>query len=229
VVDLPLIAEHACDGALAVLLGPDSDLGRLIARQRGDLATAQWRLWQSQIPQLWCEVVNHRGADPVGRSAAFAGRMLRWAHDQHAQVVLTNAVRYARREDAPVADVLDATRRLVPLDVRHIDRRTGEGYLKSGQQMREVAHEVARLSGVGTESATARQLLVDTEQLADECILDPIDDLGLGSIHFPELEVVDERAVASGTPSDVVLRHRCDAGWSKRGIPDRGARAREAR
>jgi error-prone DNA polymerase len=229
VVDLPLIAEHASDGALAVLLGPDSDLGRLIARRRSDLATAQWRLWQSHIPQLWCEVVNHRGADPLGRSAAFAGRMLRWAHDQHAQVVLSNAVRYARREDAPVADVLDATRRLVPLDVRHIDRRTGEGYLKSGEQMREVAYEVARLSGVGTESATARQLLASTEQLADECILDPIDDLGLGSIHFPELEVVDEGAAISGTAPEIVLRRRCEAQWSHRGMPERGASAREAR
>ena len=139
VVDLPLIAEYAADGALVVLLGPDSDVGRLLARQRPDLATDRWRLWQSQIPQLWCEVVNHRGADPAGRSAAFAGRMLRWAHEQRARALLTNTVRYARREDAPVADVLDAARRLVPLDIRHIDRRTGEGYLKSSTQMAEVA------------------------------------------------------------------------------------------
>ena len=229
VVDLPLLAEYAADGALVVLLGPDSDVGRLLARQRPDLATDRWRLWQSQIPQLWCEVVNHRGADPAGRSAAFAGRMLRWAHEQRARALLTNTVRYARREDAPVADVLDAARRLVPLDIRHIDRRTGEGYLKSSTQMAEVASEVARLSGVGTERATSRQLLEATERLAHECVLDPIDHLGLGSVHFPELEVVDQQAVASGTPSDVVLRRRCETGWSRCGLPERGEKSREAR
>ncbi|HEX5016425.1 MAG TPA: DNA polymerase III subunit alpha [Actinomycetes bacterium] len=229
VIDLPLLAEHAADGALVVLLGPDSDLGRLLARQRLDLATATWRMWREQIPELWCEVVNHRGADPAGRSAAFAGRMLRWAHEQQAPVLLTNAVRYARREDAPVADVLDAARRLVPLDVRHIDRRTGEGYLKSSAQMAEVAAEVARLSGIGTERATSRWLLASTAHLAEQCVLDPIADLGLGSVHFPELEVVDPAAVASGTPSDIVLRRRCEGAWASRGLPSGGAAAREAR
>ena len=228
VVDLPLIAEHAADGALVVLLGPDSDLGRLLVRQRGDLAADRWRLWRSQVPELWCEVVNLRGADPAARSAAFAARTLRWAHEQHADVVVTNAVRYARREDAPVADVLDATRRLVPLDLRHIDRRTGEGYLKSTRQMAETTAEVARLSGVGTEHDTTRQLLAATERLAEQCVLDPIADLGLGSVHFPELEVVDPQAVASGTPADVVLRRRCEAGWSRRGLPTTGRESREA-
>jgi error-prone DNA polymerase len=229
VVDLPLLAEHASDGSLVVLLGPDSDLGRLLVRQRGDLAAARWRLWRSQVPELWCEVVNHRGADPIGRSAAFAGRMLRWAHENQVDAVVTNAVRYARREDAPVADVLDATRRLVPLDVRHIDRRTGEGYLKSTAQMVEVTSELARLSGVGTEQATTRRLLDATQRLADDCVLDPVADLGLGSVHFPELEVVDPQAAASGTPADVVLRRRCDAGWNRRDLPTRGRGSREAK
>ena len=229
VVDVPLIAEHAAEGGLVVLLGPDSDVGRLLARRRHDLASARWQLWRKHVPDLWCEVVNHRGADPHGRSAAFAGRMLGWAGDEQARTILTNAVRYARREDAPVADVLDAARRLVPLDIRHIDRRTGEGYLKSSRQMAEVAAEVARLSGVDTEHATTRQLLDSTARLADQCVLDPVDDLGLGSVHFPELEVVDSQAAASGTPSDAVLLRRCEAGWVKRGLPDRGVAGREAR
>ncbi len=229
VVDVPLIAEHAAEGGLVVLLGPDSDVGRLLARRRHDLASARWQRWREHVPDLWCEVVNHRGADPQGRSAAFAGRMLGWAHDQQAHTILTNAVRYARREDAPVADVLDAARRLVPLDVRHIDRRTGEGYLKSSRQMAEVAAEVARLSGVDTEHATTRRLLDSTARLADQCVLDPVDDLGLGSVHFPELEVVDPQAAASGTPADAVLLRRCEAGWAKRGLPDRGVVGREAR
>jgi error-prone DNA polymerase len=197
-----------------------------MARRRADLATARWRWWQQQIPQtdnlpsVWCEVVNHRGADEQSRSAAFAARMLGWAHENGARTVLTNAVRYARREDAPVADVLDATRRLVPLDIRHIDRRTGEGYLKSSREMAQVAAEIATLSGIGSTRATAHHLLAATEQLAQECHLDPVDDLGLGSVHFPELEVVDPEAAAAGTHPDVVLRRRCEQGLRRFGLTD---------
>ena len=39
-------------------------------------------------------------------------------------------------------DVLDATRRLVPLDTRHVERGNAEGYLKSGKEMAEVAEEI---------------------------------------------------------------------------------------
>ena len=229
VVDHAMLAEHCASGDLIVLLGPDSDIGRMLAARRHDLASARWRQWRDHLPELWCEVVNHRGADPAGRSAAFAGRMLGWAHELQAPVVLTNTVRYARREDAPVADVLDASRRLVPLDVRHIDRRTGEGYLKPSALMAEVAAEVARHSGVGDERATTRSLLEATERLAGRCVLDPIHDLGLGSVHFPELEVVDPQAAASQTPSDAVLLRRCEAGWERRGLPREGVAGREAR
>ena len=228
-VDADLVAHYAAEGALVVLLGPDSDVGRMLARRRPDLATLAWQRWRDRIPALWCEVVNHRGADPVGRSAPFAGRMLGWAHEQQADTLLSNAVRYARREDAPVADVLDAARQLVPLDLRHIDRRTGEGYLKSSAQMAEITAEVARLSGVGTERSTSRALLAATERLAQQCVLSPVADLGLGSVHFPELEVVDPTAAAAGRAPDAVLRERCAARWSARELPTDGQAGREAR
>ena len=228
-VDIDLIGEYAAQGSLVVMLGPDSDLGRMLARRRPDLATQVWRQWQARVPVLRCEVVNHRGADSAGRSAPFAGHMLGWAHEQQAGVVLTNAVRYARREDAPVADVLDAARQLVPLDIRHLDRRTGEGYLKSSAQMGEIAAEVARLSGVGTERSTIRALLTATDRLAQQCVLDPAADLGLGSVHFPELEVVDPGAAAAGRAPDAVLRERCDVGWSARALPVGGRAAADVR
>ena len=53
--------------------------------------------------------------------------------------VLTNAVRYADPPGAATADVLDAARRLVALDARHVDRVNAEGYLKPGTQMQRVA------------------------------------------------------------------------------------------
>ena len=129
--------------------------------------------------------------------------------------VLTNAVRYADRLDAPTIDVLDAARRLVPLgsaSLRDIgpgaSRGNAEGFLKSGKQMHEVAEEICRLAGLGHDSDDeARRLLARTRAVADRCALDPRADLGIGEVHFPELELSD-----TGAPSaDVALRQRCDA------------------
>ena len=58
--------------------------------------------------------------------------------------MLSNAVRYADRLDAPTADVLDASRRLVALDARHVDRVNAEAALLSGKEMADVADEIAR-------------------------------------------------------------------------------------
>ena len=65
------------------------------------------------------------------------------------EVVLTNAVRYADRSDAPTVDILDAVRRLVPLDLRHLDRANAEGFLKSGKEMADIADEICRFAGLG--------------------------------------------------------------------------------
>ena len=102
--------------------------------------------------------------------------------------MLTNAVRYADRLDAPTVDVLDAARRLVPLDLRHVDRGNAEGFLKSGKQMAEVAEEVCRLAGLDGDHGRRRRLLARTRAVADRCALDPRADLGLGEVHFPEFE-----------------------------------------
>ena len=40
-VDRTLVAQHAVDGGLVVLLGPDSDVGRLLAARRPDQATSR--------------------------------------------------------------------------------------------------------------------------------------------------------------------------------------------
>ena len=45
-------------------------------------------------------------------------------------------------------------------------------------------------------------------------MLDPHADLGLGSVHFPELEIVG----ASNDTGDTVLRHRAEAGLGRRGM-----------
>jgi len=214
------LAELAGDGHLVVLLGPASDLGAAVAARQVSRAQHLLAAWRDLVPaaSLVVEVVNHRAAPEsplAARSAVGAARLLGFADDHHVPAVLSNAVRYARPEDAVVADVLDAARRLVPLDTRHLDERTGEAYLKSGPQMVQVAHELADRRG---GDARAHRLLGTTAELAARCVLDPRDDLGIGSVHFPELTVVDPAAVAAGHGADQVLRQRCEAGLAKRDL-----------
>ncbi len=207
---LDLVAEHAGGaaqaGSLAVLLGPASELGRAVAARRDDLARVHLSRWRDVLGRdgVVVEAVCHRGPGDVGRAA----RMVGFAAEQRASAVLTNVVRYADRADAPTADVLDAARRLVPLDLRHVDRRNAEAALLSGKQMAEVAAQVARAAGQTDEG---RGLLARTRVEADRCTVDPRRDLGIGEVHFPELET------GGGEPM-AVLRERCEAGFGRRAL-----------
>jgi len=231
VTTLELIADAAALGSLVVLLGPASELGRCLAHRRADLARAYLERWRAALPDprtgLVLEVVHHRGRTEGGESdAARAGRLAGFGGEHHVPVVLTNLVRYADRRDAPVADVLDSARRLVPLDARHVERTTGEGYLKSGKEMADVADEVARAAGWGPDGGD--RLLARTRALAERCALDPRADLGIGEVHFPELAVSTAGWSSAGTTSprggssagsgDAVLRARCEAGLGSRGL-----------
>ncbi|MBF6842441.1 hypothetical protein, partial [Acinetobacter baumannii] len=123
-------------GDLTVLLGPWSELGEQVAHRRDDRARAEWEAWAGIVPRerLVVELVSHllgpreQGAGGLWRpgSTPHAARMAGLAAEGGWQCVLTNAVRYADREDAPTADVLDAARRLVPLDARHVERGNAE-------------------------------------------------------------------------------------------------------
>ncbi|HEY5183425.1 MAG TPA: DNA polymerase III subunit alpha [Actinomycetes bacterium] len=228
---LDLVAEHAAGGHLLVLLGPASELGRALAGRRPDLATAVLDAWRARVDpsQLLVEVVSHRGpvdsTDPAALSTPQAARMLGFARDAGIGAVLTNAVRYAEPAAAVTADVLDAARRLVALDLRHIDRSNAEGHLKSGAQMRAVAADVVRAGSAGeSEPAAVRRLLETTVAVATACALDPYADLGLSGVFFPELAVVD----GSGRPATAVLRERCEAGLARRygSAPDPAVRQR---
>jgi error-prone DNA polymerase len=211
VCSLDLVAEHAGAaaqaGALAVLLGPASELGRALAQRRPDLARAHLDRWRDVLgaDATVVEAVHHRGPGDAGRAA----RLLGFAHEQGANAVLTNVVRYADRDGAPTADVLDASRRLVALDARHVDRTNAEAALLSGKEMADVAEEVARHAGLADGG---KGLLAATRREADRCAVDPRRDLGLGEVHFPELEV-------PGEPS-ALLRQRVEAGFGRRGMRD---------
>jgi error-prone DNA polymerase len=233
VASLDLLAPHLADGGVLVLLGPGSELGQAAARPgtSGDgWAGAVLDRWREVVApeDLLVELVSHRlpptgpGRDWGPGSSPHAARMAALARRAGIGTVLSNAVRYADRLDAPTVDVLDAARRLVALDLRHVDRRNAEGFLKSGKQMHEVAEEICRLAGLGDSDREARRLLARTRAAADRCALDPRGDLGIGEVHFPDEPATkelgfgtEEQRRRSRLDADRRLRMRCEAaiGW----------------
>ena len=211
VTTLETIAAYAEDTVM--LLGPHSELGRAITGHRDDLALAVLARWREVTDpgSLLIEVVSHRMPGSGPGSTVHAARMAALADVAGLDAVLTNAVRHADPADAAVLDVLDATRRLVPLDLRHLDRRNAEGFLKSGKQMAEVADEIGRAAGLGGQAG--HRLLARTRQLGERTALDPAADLGLGSLHLPEFTPSD---VGPGATAQRALRQRCEAGLTRR-------------
>ena len=225
VATLGLLAPHLSGGDVLVLLGPTTEVGVAATRRRDDLGLAAIRPWLEVVPRenLVVELVSHRLGGHRGDwgpgTSPHAARMAGIARTAGLATVLTNAVRYADRLDAPTVDVLDAARRLVPLGSAHLrdvgpggSRGNAEGFLKSGKQMHEVAEEICRLAGLGESGEEARRLLARTRAVADRCALDPRADLGIGEVHFPELALSDPTARSA----DVALRQRCEAGIGRR-------------
>lgn len=205
---------------LVVLLGPNSDVGRAIAHRRFAHAESLLRDWQARADRIAIELVSTLvppggGTYAPPNSTVLASRMLGFAREHGVPAVLTNAVRAAEKSSGRVVDVLDAVRRLVPLDERHRDQVNHEAYLKSGAQMAHIAEHVCR--GVGEHPS---RLLRDTRSLAQFCALDPMRDLGMGEVFVPEAEVVLPGEVRS---ADVVLRERCIAGLRARAMESSAA------
>ncbi|QGV81392.1 DNA polymerase III subunit alpha [Streptomyces ficellus] len=206
---LPWPDNHG-DG-VTVLLGPDSEIGRALAAGRPDRAArllAPWR--DAHGDALRLEVVHHGRTGTGPGSLRHAARTLGFAAEQGVRAVLTNAVRYADPGQGPVADVLDAARRLVPIDPRKgLD--SGERWLKDPAAMAATAERVAEAAGFRRD--TAHRLLAMTEEAAAACLVDPEGDLGIGSVHFPEAHLVG----AGRRTAERVLRSRCAAGMVLRG------------
>ncbi|KUJ59073.1 DNA polymerase III subunit alpha [Streptomyces sp. MI02-2A] len=205
---LPWADNHA-DG-LTVLLGPASDVGRALAAGRPDRAArllAPWREVYGDALRL--EAVWHGRTGTGPGSLRLAARTLGFAAEQGVRPVLSNAVRYADPGLGPVADVLDAARRLVPVDpAKELD--SGEAWLKDAPAMLRVAERIVEAAGYRRD--TAHRLLEQTRDTAAECVVDPEDDLGIGTVHFPEAHLVGaghrtaQRALASRAAAGMVLR-----------------------
>ncbi|SCK52820.1 DNA polymerase III subunit alpha [Streptomyces sp. WMMB 322] len=209
--DLAAVGGAPASGAglhqdvLTVLLGPDSDVGRSLAAGRPDRAARQldgWReIFGTQALRL------EAGAHVPTRESA---RMLGLAAAEGIKPVLANGVRYADPGQGPVADVLDAARRLVPVDPRKgLDG--GERWLKGPEAMAAAAERIAHAAGY--RSDTANRLLTLTEETAGSCRVDPEYDIGIGRVHFPEPWLV---GAGGGRSAERVLRSRCAAGMVAR-------------
>lgn len=200
------LSEH--HEGIVVLLGADSEVGRVIAAGSGHAAHGLIRPWRAIFDRyLGIAVTSHRAAPGHKYSTSKAGGLLAWARSEKIPAILTNAVRYLAPEQARVADVLDAARQLVSLDSRHVQRNNGQGFLKSGAQMHQVAAEIAQQGG----DRDLTKLLRDTRHLAEYCALDPQGDLGLGNVFVPELDVLLNRPITDPErEANEILLSRCE-------------------
>ncbi|MGW5266090.1 DNA polymerase III subunit alpha [Microbispora sp. NPDC004025] len=211
-----MVAEHATgpDGEprLTVLLGPRSGVGRAVAERRDDQARALLAAWRAVVPDLVVEVSDLYGY----RDANTAARMIGLADSMGVPVVLTNAVRYLDAADHQVGNVLDAARKLVPLDGRHLDDPTAHAYLKDGAEMTRVAARIC-----GGDPGRAGRLLAETRRVADRCVLDPVEIVPLLEPERPRLHLPEV-----GEDPVPLLRNRCEEGLARRGL-ERSAEARD--
>lgn len=208
----PLVDRSALPAeGLAVLLGPASDVGRALSAGRPDLAAALLAPWRELYGDgLRLEAVHHGRTGTGPGSLRLAARTVGLAAEQGVRAVLTNAVRYADPGQGPVADVLDAARRLVPVDPRRAPLDSGERWLKDARAMAETAERITSAAGLG--AGAGARLLAETRDTAEACVVDPGADIGLGSVHFPEPGLVGaerrtaQRVLASRAAAGMVLR-----------------------
>ncbi|MFI8518261.1 DNA polymerase III subunit alpha [Streptomyces sp. NPDC085481] len=207
-------AAHQGDG-LFVLLGADSDVGRALAAGRPDRAARLLVPWRERYGDALCLEVVHHGRTGTGPgSLRLAARTVGFAAEQGVRPVLGNEVRYADPGQGPVADVLDSARRLVPVDPR-AGLDSGQAWLKGADDMLAAAERIVEAAGFRRDAA--HRLVERTEDVAAACLVDPEDDLGMGSAHFPEPYLVGaahrtaQRVLASRAAAGLVLK-----GYEKR-------------
>ena len=214
---LPWSALHERSEGLTVILGWSSEFALHCSsgrEQRADEALRALRLGGDL--DIRVALTSHRTAFGHPASTATAARMWQWANRHRLPVVLTNAVRYLDRSEARVADVLDAARLLVPLTSKRVALNNGEAYLRSAAESAVVAEEIATAAGL-----SVAQLQRNTRVLAEECVLDPAGDLGLGEVFVPELDVLLGKEIVGGPTeavrvSNVMLERQCREGIERR-------------
>jgi len=197
-------SNHEYTNNLLLLHGPNSEVSRALASRRHDKALAIFNKTRELFKSQGLECVSHLEGEGI-RSTAHAARVLGFARDNDLPALLSNAVRMKEAIDAPIADVLDATRNLLPLHKNVVERKNAEAFLKGSEEMAHLAELIARAAG----ERNGRALLKTTQEWGEMAQLSAERDIGIGSIHLPEPSVV-----GAATKSDLVriLRERCHAG-----------------
>ena len=191
---LDLVAEHAGGaaqaGSLAVLLGPASELGRAVTARRDDLARAHLSRWRDVLGRdgVVVEVVCHRGPGDVGRAARMLGLRRRAARERRAHQ--RRALRRPRRRP----DRRRARRRPPARARSTCATSTGATPRPRCCPARRWRRSPPRSPGPPGCGDEGRGLLARTRVEADRCAVDPRRDLGIGEVHFPELESGRRRA-----------------------------------
>jgi len=202
------IANENYTKNLLLLHGPNSEVSRAILSRRYDKALAILNKTRNLFKDQALECVSHLESEGV-RSTRHAARTLGFARDNDLKAVLSNAVRMKERSDAPIADILDATRNLLPLHRNVVERKNAEAFLKSSEEMAYLAESIARAAG----ERSGKLLLRTTREWAESAQLSPRIDIGIGSIHLPEPSVV-----GASSHEELVrqLKQRCYSGISWR-------------
>ncbi|UTT67965.1 DNA polymerase III subunit alpha [Arthrobacter sp. DNA4] len=199
---------------LTVLLGPDSDVGRAMGGRRYLRPRTLFKQWLDAMPAgtVVAEIVSQLSAPGTPLSTAHAVRMLRLAEEHQVPAVLANAVRYCAADGAPTADVLDSARTLKSLPElagEPLLQPTGQGWLKTPAQMLGIGKEIISAAGYG--AADLKQLMTQTEALADLCRIDPTSDMGWKQPVVPEASVI---GISQDPHAELI--QRCHAGIGRR-------------
>ena len=181
---------------IVALHGSRSQLAEAISARRYEQALSIFHSTHELFAEQYIECTSHLRSGSALLSTPYAARCLGFARDHGLPAVVTNEVRMLDRSDGPIADILDASRQLVPLAAKHVERSNSEAYLKNSEEMRWVADEIARVAG----ERNAKKLLADTADLAHRLRLSPRRDIGIGSIHLPHVSdrsLLEERTKAA--------------------------------
>ena len=217
VLDISLLWEKMQQGNLVAILGINSEIGQSVLRNRIDLANSFLQNWLNHVDRndVVIEVTahpnSHKVTDPK-YSLSTASKMATFAKDNRLKAVLTNAVRYLNPEDAIMAELLDSVETKKQMRFEQVTGFRGSAYLKSSADMSQVAYNIGKHL---SSPETAILLLQFTKQIADECSLDPVKDIGIGSISVPETDVILGKQ--SLEPMKVLV-DKCQSGLTKLGF-----------
>ena len=210
VLTLDLLDKFSCYAKDILLLhGPQSVLTDSIINRKQNEAISIFNSTRELFADQAIECVSHLARSESKYSTISAARILSFARSNSLPAVLTNAVRMLDPSDAPVADVLDASRKLVLISDKTIDRSNSEAYLKSGAEMYLLADEIATAAG----ERDGKELLRTTHEWAQRTGLSARKDIGLGAIHLPEPVVL---GVSNYEQLASQLKQRCESQLANR-------------